>query len=160
MGFWRMRFGSVRICAAPSISSRAAFSFESRWFFAWIQATAPFEFSTRISDFFHRLDHCLGFTLRQDFASGNFFRMVRLIRDNRNCFSDQFFDVTKISTFFCITECNSNTLCPSASCTTNSVHVAFRFIWKFEVDHVTDTIDIDTTSCDVGSNQHTDFSLT
>ena len=78
-------------------------------------------------------------------------------RGERYFLTDQLFDRNQIATFFRRAERNCKAFSTSAACSANAVNIAFRLSGKIVIHDVSDTVDVDASSGDVGRDKNIDL---
>src|SRR5262249_13165775 len=71
----------------------------------------------------------------------------------RNRQADQFFDVTQKRCLLGIAQRDGNALRAGPRRAAYAVHIGFRHVWKLEIDHVADAVDIDPARGDIRGNK-------
>ncbi len=76
--------------------------------------------------------------------------MERMIAIDWNLHSDGFLDFLQVVVLVAIAKRNAFAARSCAGRSTDPVHVRFGFDRNIEIDHMTDVVDIDPSSCDIG----------
>ena len=78
---------------------------------------------------------------------------IGMIVDDRDSLGYELLDISEIFLFFCITESDSHTTRACTTCTTDTVDIGLSDVREFEVDHVSELVDIDTTRGDISRDE-------
>ena len=82
-----------------------------------------------------------------------------MLRNHWNILLDQLLNIAQVRHFLPVYERPSHTAIPRPTRSTNAMHIGFRNIWHFVIDHVRQLININTARCDVRSHQYTRFAV-
>ena len=85
--------------------------------------------------------------------------VIRMICDEWYLFADELEDLLEVFEFFRFAEHDGLTSGLSSTCTTNTMDIAFWFQWHVVDDDMREEIYVDSTSCDISSNEDTDLTV-